>query len=220
MKVCTDACLFGAWVRETLRTTPTPVTRALDIGTGTGLLSLMLAQNSDMYIDAIELDPDAAQQAKQNFALSPWQQRLSVTAGDIRLLAPNPVYELIVSNPPFFAGDLKSPDSRRNTALHSEHLSLPELFRAAVTQLSATGSLALLLPYHRREECLALAANAGLHATQMADVRQTEKHPFFRSLIWLARNAAPLVTESFSIRDGAAYSVRFTQLLKDYYLYL
>lgn len=220
MKVCTDACLFGAWFAEKAAAIQPPVRNALDIGTGTGLLSLMLAQQCDAQIDAVELDEEAAEQAADNFELSPWRNRLQVLQGDIRMISLGRKYELIFSNPPFFENNLKSPDSRRNLALHSEQLGLEELLRLATAHLVPEGNIALLLPYARKEDCLKLAAGYGLSAGAVANVRQSAKHPYFRVMFWLQQEAVETTETFITIREGDDYDPAFAVLLKDYYLKL
>jgi tRNA1Val (adenine37-N6)-methyltransferase len=118
MKVTTDACIQGAW---------TPVqkdeVRILDIGAGTGLLSLMLAQKApNAIVDAVELNEQAATQAGQNFAGSPWADRLNVICSDIQGYRATHKYDLIISNPPFFNNSLKGPEASRNNARHTTAL--------------------------------------------------------------------------------------------------
>src|ERR1700749_3701473 len=113
MKVCTDACIFGAFAANIVRRTSN-IIRILDIGTGTGLLSLMLAQQADVIIDAIEIDADAYQQAQDNFTASPWKERLTVINKDILAFTVNKKYDGIISNPPFFENDLLSDNQEKN----------------------------------------------------------------------------------------------------------
>ncbi|NCI46154.1 tRNA1(Val) (adenine(37)-N6)-methyltransferase [Sediminibacterium soli] len=219
MKVCTDACLFGAWLADMAAAEHTGG-RVLDIGTGTGLLSLLLAQQHGAMIDAVEIDPEAAVQAAENFGASPWKERLQLVNGDIRSWQPGERYDLIISNPPFFANDLKSADAKRNLALHGAALGLDELFRIARELVSDRGAIALLLPYHRKEESMRLAGQQGLTASWVVDVRQTEKHGFFRTMLWFVPYAVTTQTDAITIKEENAYSERFVSLLKAYYLYL
>ncbi len=148
MKVTTDACLFGAWVASNIQENLYYIKRILDIGTGTGLLSVMLAQQSPAYIDSVEIDTDAAQQAQTNFKGVLWQGGLKVYETAIQHFIGKP-YDFIITNPPFFDNDLKSDDVKRNLALHSSALSLEELLANITRLLLPTGQFAILLPFHR-----------------------------------------------------------------------
>lgn len=220
MKVCTDACLFGAWFAEKAAALQPPVRNALDIGTGTGLLSLMLAQQCEAQIDAVELDEAAAEQAADNFELSPWRNRLQVLQGDIRKISLGRKYEFIFSNPPFFEQNLKSADGRRNLALHSEQLGLDELLRVATAHLLPEGKLALLLPFARKDDCLKVANKYGLTASAITSVRQSAQHPYFRVMLWFQHEPAAPAETFITIREGDDYDPAFESLLKDYYLKL
>ncbi len=216
MKVCTDACLFGAWLANTINTNE--FKSMLDIGTGTGLLSLMLAQKSSAEIHALEIDEDAANQAAENFAASPWSIRLQVIEQPVQMFQPHKKYDLIFSNPPFFENDLKSPDQQRNKALHSTYLSSEALILSIKKLLNPEGKFALLLPAHRSEHYEQLAQKAGFTLQQKVNVCQTEKHPFFRAML-LYGPAQHLIESEITIKEGGDYSTAFVQLLKDYYLY-
>jgi tRNA1Val (adenine37-N6)-methyltransferase len=218
MKVCTDACLFGAWVAERLAGTGLISNSILDIGTGTGLLSLMLAQKNLAKIDAIELDEAAAQQAKENFENSPWFERMQLISGDARLLHFGKKYDLVISNPPFFDNDLKSSDPQRNMALHGDALDFDALIKIVSANLAENGRFALLLPFHRRDEFVEKISGKGFFLQEEASVKQSGRHAFFRSLLIFGNEAGIGFREEIIIREEEAYSERFTSLLKDYYL--
>ncbi len=220
MKVCTDACLFGGWISKIVGRWQLTDGRALDIGTGTGLLSLMLVQQTNMQIDAIEMDTDAAAQAFENFEASAWKERLQVIEGDAKLVHLGRKYDLIISNPPFFDNDLKSPDALRNLALHSRELSLPELLAVIKKHLSANGRFAVLLPWHRKEAFEKMALGEGFYPEETVAVKQTSKHSFFRAMFLFAATPVAATQHTITIREGDQYSTAFTDLLKDYYLKL
>lgn len=213
MKVCTDACLFGAWVAENA----SGVTRVLDIGTGTGLLSLMLAQKSEAVIDAVEIDEEAYGQATENFAGSPWSDRLQVFHQRIQDYGAGP-YDLIISNPPFYEGDLKSNDDKRNLALHSEALGLEGLLQAVKRLLTDDGKFAVLLPFHRGEYFENLVAKYGFSVEKKVFVQQTPSHPSFRIMYLVSGLTAVPDVLSITIKSNNQYTESFSHLLKDYYL--
>jgi len=142
MKVSTDACIQGAWSPM-----PTSSKDILDIGTGTGLLSLMLAQrNPNAIIDAIEIDESAAKQADINFQASKWENRLNLIQGDVRQYYPSKFYDYIICNPPFFINSFKSNVNERNLARHNISLEFQDIFNVANRLLKNNGSLSVLLP--------------------------------------------------------------------------
>lgn len=220
MKVCTDACLFGSIAASTLANIPGNT--VLDIGTGTGLLSLMVAQkNNTAIIDGVEVDEAAAQQATGNFAASAFKERLTVHHTPIQQFTSAHLFDFIISNPPFFEKDLKSDDSKRNIALHSSALNLEELFDSIERLLKPGGTFGVLLPCHRSDYFEKLAAGRGFHITQKTLVKQTPKHNCFRSILFFSKIETATKSNEITIRDADNnYSHAFTQLLKDYYLYL
>ena len=227
MKVCTDACLFGAWVARkvdswqiTDDSKELTIDSILDIGAGTGLLSLMLAQKSGAHIDAVEMDEHAAEQAAENFESSEWKQRLQVITADARMVHLGKKYDLIISNPPFFENDLKSGNTQRNLALHSQELSLAELLSVTSKHIADTGKFAILLPYHRKSEFEKLAIEAGFYLEESATVKQTPNHAFFRVLFLFGRNKIAVKESEMYIRNEDGYSEGFIDLLRDYYLKL
>lgn len=218
MKVCTDACLFGALIANCELKTA----NCLDIGTGTGLLSLMCAQKyPQATIDAVEIDPAATLQAKQNFEASNWKDRLNIINADIKDLGREKKYDLIISNPPFFENDLQSGDTAKNAAKHDISLTLLDLLEIVAHRLTIDGSFAVLLPHPRVVYFENEALLRGLYATRKILVRQTPEHDLFRGILFFAKHPAPQVITEMSIRrtDGG-YTAEFIGLLKDYYLHL
>ncbi len=143
MKVGTDGVLLGAWVAV-----DGSQRRILDIGTGTGLIALMLAQRSDSKcrIDCVEIDSESAAQARENVARSEWGDRVTVYNSDIKSFEAEHKYDLIVSNPPYFVGSLHSPDVARSVARHTIDLSFRDLALSVVRLLNGGGRFALILP--------------------------------------------------------------------------
>lgn len=240
MKVCTDACVFGAWlaVRTTHRFADTA--RMLDIGTGTGLLSLMVAQQTEGRIDAVEIDADAYGQASQNFSSSPWAERLTAVHADIRTWTPPHSYDLVFANPPFYEHDLRSPSGARNIAMHSGTLGLGELVQTAKRALTARGRFAVLLPFRRAAVFEKLAEENAFSLAERVFLRHTPAHKPFRVLYLCKMSSgpdrsrepvvnaplpitpmprSPLPSEELVIKtEKNDYSDAFADLLRDYYL--
>ena len=217
LKVCTDACLFGAWVAHQL--TSNPPNTILDIGTGTGLLSLQLAQKlPSAFIDAVELDPAAAAQAAQNAAAINFN--IQVHNADIKNYG-GKKYQHIISNPPFFENNLKSEHALKNQAMHSTTLTLQNLFTCVDDLLEPLGSFSLLLPFARANEVEALAQSHGFTVTYKAVVQQTPNHTPFRVMYIFGKAAIMEASEtSIVIKENDSYTPAFTSYLKDYYLFL
>ena len=224
MKVTTDACLFGAWVAEEVRSQESGVSRSLDIGAGTGLLALMLAQkNPEMKIDAIEIDKDAAEQAKINVGSSPWKEQINIIRDDVKEFSFEKEFDLIISNPPFYENEIQSATESKNVAHHSENLTLKELLVIIKDQLMKTGSFFLLLPYKRNDEIKKLFKDHELNISKILFVRQSVKHDYFRIFIKGSLIAEEKETEFDEIsiwNEKQRYTNEFVRLLKDYYLHL
>jgi tRNA1Val (adenine37-N6)-methyltransferase len=218
MKVSTDACIFGAW----LASLPMSPAKILDIGTGTGLLTAMLAQVWQGNFTAVEIDPSAAKEASWNLQQSPWAERILMLEGDIRSMHIPDQFDFICSNPPFYDKDLKSPEDRINLARHSSALQLGELLDKSCALLKKPGMLALLMPYHRAEETIEKAFDHGLYLSQQLHCQQSPAHKFFRSCMLFSNDhQAPPVIESLCIQDALGnYSAEAVRILSPYYLYL
>lgn len=220
MKVCTDACILGAWTAAKIENDP-EVKNILDIGTGTGLLSLMLAQKSNASIDGVELNEDAANQAAENFQQSPWHERIQVFNSSIQQFEASRKYDLIISNPPFFEDDLRSENNTRNDAKHDTGLNLQELIKAIKRNLSEPGFASILIPYHRTSYFKNIAEKEALFINEILQIKQSPKHSFFRSVIILAKQKKEYKEDWLIINDEQRqYPEAFTALLKDYYLKL
>jgi tRNA1Val (adenine37-N6)-methyltransferase len=217
MKVCTDSCLFGAWipVAETC-------TSILDIGTGTGLLSLMLAQRTKAAIDAVEIDEPAFLQAGENISNSVFSNSIHLYHQDIFNFSPGKQYDLIVCNPPFYEKQLQSGLLNERKAKHDSHFTLKALFSSIQKLISSGGKAALLLPYYRKDEVLKLAEAFGFFPECTLSVRQTPSHDFFRfAVLFSQHNDSELKEMSLSVKNSDnAYSAESTQLLMPFYLYL
>ena len=222
MKVTTDSCLFGAWVAEEAGSQQSEAGNVLDIGTGTGLLSLMLAQKNNSLITSVEIDKDAFLQASENITVSPWKDRIKIFHADIREFSSPVLYDIIVSNSPFYENEWPSGNSKRNTAHHSSELSFEDLVAIISAMLKPKGKFYLLLPYKRNEEIMKLLDLREMTVTQNILVRQSYDHNYFRFMIEGSfEKSANTLTKEIAIKNKSnEYTKEFTALLKDYYLYM
>ena len=225
MKVTTDGCLFGGWVAEEIKNEKLKIHKSLDIGTGTGLLSLILAQkNPAVTIHAIEIDKDAGKQARENIDASPWKDRIDILEGNVKDYSFPEKFDLIISNPPFYENELKSESQKKNIAHHSENLTLEELLSIIKKNLNRNGHFYLLLPTKRNEEISSFFIKNKLQISKMIFVRQSINHDYFRILLsgkHKQDELSEIELDEISICDEKQeYTKEFTELLKDYYLYL
>ena len=220
MKVCTDACLFGAWMVDVIRNSNLNFSYALDIGTGTGLLSLMLAQENHIEIDAVEINENAATQAIQNVDSTPWKNKVHIHNQSLQEFVPQKKFDFIFSNPPFFENDLTSSDKNKNAAKHDSTLTLDVLIDFIKNNLAETGYAAVLLPYHRTAYIESLLQKQSLFTIEKMQVRQSVSHGFFRTMILFSNKEAELSSvKEMSIHDeNRNYTDGFGILLSRYYL--
>ncbi|MBK7883891.1 MAG: tRNA (adenine(22)-N(1))-methyltransferase TrmK [Chitinophagaceae bacterium] len=184
MKVCTDACLFGAIAAyEILQQKSADIT-CLDIGTGTGLLSLMVAQKNKIAIDAVEVEDGACMQARQNIEGSKFKENISVHHADILQFEPQKKYDAIISNPPFFENDLVSTDTHKNTARHNITLSLKDLLVTINRLLKNDGFFMVLLPCHRLKYFEEEALQYDFYLDQKILIKPSEIHDYFRGILF------------------------------------
>lgn len=218
MKIGTDGVLLGAWAP--IDNNPFSV---LDIGAGTGIISLMIAQRSNAeQIDALEIDEDAYEQAVENFENSPWSDRLfCFHAGlDEFMDEPEDEYDLIISNPPFYTEDYQSGNEQRDLARFADALPFEDLVEAADLLLSENGVFAVIIPYKEEEKFIALAKDFDLFPIKITRVKGTPTTETKRSLLAFSRNE----TSDFPISELVIetsrhiYTPEYIELTKDFYL--
>ena len=212
MKVGTDGVLLGAWA------TVSPEDRqALDVGTGTGVIALMLAQRSaGLEIIGIDIDEAAAGEAAENFAASPWADRLTARAVSLQAFVSEreqPEFDLIVSNPPFFSASLKALDAQRRAARHNDTLPPADLIQAARRLLSPSGRLSVIYPPEEARAFVMESESAGLYLSRLTRVISVAGQPPKRHLMEFSRTPAqPLFT------DLVIGSPEYRSLTGDFYL--
>ena len=218
MKVTTDACIQGAW---------TPVLPAinnvLDIGAGTGLLSLMLAQrNPNISIDGIESDTHAANEARDNVMSSPWKDRINISAGDVRTYTFQHKYDLIISNPPFFNNSLLGKERNKNIARHTLSLSYVELLKVMEDYLEADGYFSVMLPSAEYLQWKSLAKANNWFERSTLSIRHRDQASANRVVGIFCKNEIAAVNqdELIIMDDSDNYTQDFTDLLSPFYLKL
>lgn len=220
MKVTTEACLFGALMAQSL---PSNCKNILDIGTGTGLLALMLAQKCKAQIHALEIDAAAFNQAKHNFNYAPWRERLTVNHIDLKNFESHITFDLIICNPPFFKKNQLGKNKSKNTALHNDSLSF-EALANGIAQLinKEKGQAAVLYPPYEMALFENEMANLGFHPQSTFTILNQKGLPIFRQVKVFAHltSQANFTKEIMIKNSDSTYSTTFIDLLKDYYLHL
>lgn len=217
MKIGTDGVLLGAWTP--LINNPLNV---LDIGAGTGILSLMLAQRSYAeQIDAIEIDENAYEQCVENFEASPWGDQLfCFHAGlDEFVDEPEDEYDLIISNPPFYSEDFKTDDSQRDLARFQDALPFEELIEAAALLLSDNGIFSVIIPFKEEAKFVSMCKELDLFPLKITRVKGTPTSEIKRSLLAFSRiDQTPLIDELTIEISRHHYTPEYIELTKDFYL--
>ena len=218
MKVGTDAVLLGAWCP--IDNNPKTI---LDIGTGTGILALMLAQRTAAaQIDALDIDENAFEQATENFDNSDYFDRLYCFHAGLDEFVDNPEdeYDIIISNPPFYSEDFKSDNSSRNQARFQDAMPFQELIEAADLLLSENGIFTVIIPFKEEQNFIAIANDFELYPIKITRVRGLESTPIIRSLLAFKRFEMPVLVANELIIEIARhqYTEEYIELTKDFYL--
>ena len=217
MKVGTDAVLLGSWIHAC------DVENILDIGTGTGIIALMIAQksNSTSTIDAIDIDKNAFIQAKENANNCKWKERINIYYSSFQNFSANSLkkYQLIVSNPPYFVDSSKSSAEARTTARHTDLLSFEELIEGVLRILDRKGKFCVILPSKEGELFKDMAENKYLYLTKLTRVKTTAEKPEKRLLMQFELERKPFSENSIIIEkdERHSYTDEYKELTKDYY---
>jgi len=217
MKIGTDSVLLGAWV--SLENNPESI---LDVGAGTGILSLQLAQRSFAEtIEAIEIDDGAFEQCVENFEASPWGDRLFCFHASAQEFAEEieAEFDLIISNPPFYSDDYKSENKARNQARFESSLPFRDLAIMAFQFLSEKGIFALILPKKEEDNFIAIASGVGLFPKRICRVKGTNTSEVKRSLLEFSFQEEETIFEELTIEIARhQYTKEYIDLVKDFYL--
>lgn len=218
MKIGTDAVLLGAWINCEKES------RILDIGTGSGILALIMAQrNQNTSIDAVEIEPDAAALAKQNIVLSPWSNQIQVFNTSVQSFSKETSnkYSLIICNPPFFTDSLKAPDNKRNLARHNDNLPVAELLFCTNQLLTDKGKASFIIPVEAYEYWKQEATKNSLYPSNQAFVSSSPLHEPHRVMVTFSHENVTLTnTSRINIYESkSVYSKVYQELTKDFYLY-
>lgn len=214
MKVGTDGVLLGAW------TDVQHSRRILDIGTGTGLIALMLAQRCEKaQVTAIDIDTDAVSQAQENIADSPWKDRVEARLQDVCSYSTENRFDTIVSNPPYFVDSLECPDNQRTLARHANTLDAERLLGKVAELLLDDGLFSLILPADQADHIIRMAADNGLYLSHYTTVITRPGLPPKRVLMEFRKTEGSCKTDELIIElNRHVYSEGYIALTKDFYL--
>lgn len=213
-KVGTDGVLLGACadVRD--------AGEILDIGTGSGLIAIMLAQRGTGHITAIEPDYDSFLQASENASATRWKDRISVINTELQKFTPGKKFDLIVSNPPYFTGSLRNPDERKAATRHNDNLSSGDLLEGVSRLLTDNGLFEVIMPFAEGNVLIAESANSGLYCKKLLKIKPLPTSPVRRLIITFSRERQPVRESFLTIEHGVRHEFtdEYKSLMKDFYL--
>lgn len=215
MKVGTDGCVLGAWTRLPHEAS------VLDVGTGTGLVALMLAQRGAQSATGIDIDEGAVRQARLNAAMSPWADKIEVEQADFNHFIPPRLFDVVVCNPPFFENSLKCPDSQRTIARHADALTPTALVNGSLACLKPQGCLSVIIPTDKRTNYVAEAIGAGFVLARETQLITCQGRAPKRLLMEFSKSpiASGCIADQLVVEQApGVYSDTFRELLRDFYL--
>lgn len=219
MKVTTDACLFGAWAADSIK--DFDVKNILDIGCGTGLLSLMVAQQSAASIEGVELQRADFLQSLENIQSSVFKERIHISNANALQFTFSKKYDVIICNPPFYEKDLKSASASKNISHHNGGLTLVALISLITKLLEKNGVFFLLIPSKREKDLEEIIKEHDLFITESVYVHQTQQHAAFRLMVKISlHKTTDIRSNKIIIKNNDTYSEKFVELLQPYYLNL
>lgn len=216
MKVSTDGVLLGSWINYE---NPKKI---LDIGTGTGLLTLMAAQKfPNAEITAIEIDTEAYEEAKENVKNCPWKHRITLINEDFKEFTKKTAekYDLIISNPPYFENQLKPPNFQKKIAKHTDNLTFEELISNTSKILNENGYFSVIIPYLESNKFVHICAQHGLFIKRSTEICPNENKQANRILIEFSPKIVSHTNNTISIRENKEYTNEYLELTKDFYLF-
>lgn len=207
------ACIQGAWT-----SLPAACKKVLDIGSGTGLLSLMIAQRYNVEIDAIEIEENCFQQGKENIEASPFKEKIGCLHNDVKNLHALSGYDFIITNPPFFEKQLMSDKANSNTAKHSTRLSLNELISSINYLLAVNGQFSILFPFERKIELENCCVTHGFFPLQTLLIKHSVSHQPKVFVSIYSREKKSTAEMEFIIKQNGTYTGEMKALMEEYYL--
>lgn len=217
MKVCSDSVLLAAW----FATVVSPVESIIDVGAGSGVISLLIADAwPQVSVTALELEPAACQAAADNFKASPWENRITLVPGNFLDYVPAQPVGALISNPPYFENGLTAPDLTRASSRHQADLNYDSLMKYSARVLTSDGVIGLVTPVEAEESVMLAGTLAGLHLHFICRVRTAVGKPP-RRLLWLwGRAPEKSVEQEISIRDASGYTPEYRRLVEPFYHHL